>query len=100
MPPPGSVVIDVIEKPEPDQGRTVTWRSDLAFSDAEGKVDATLRSLGWKPTQKLVDGGKDAPKGSRRTSWFIENSSVFVVRLFEDENLKGLRLSVELPAKK
>ena len=96
VPPPGSVVIDVIESPEPDQGRTVTWRSDLTFSEAATKIEATLSSLGWKPTRKLIDGGKDAPKGSRRTSWFIENGSVFVIRLFEDDNLKGLRLSVEL----
>ena len=96
--PAGATVVDVIEVPEPGQGRSVTWRVSEPFESVEKNVDATLASLTWKPTEKTTDtaqGGVAA--GTRRTTWFIENGTVYAIRLFRNDSLAGVRLSVELP---
>ena len=96
--PAGATVVDVIDVPEPGQGRSVTWRSNESFESVEKKVDASLASLGWKPTEKTTDAAKGGvAAGTRRSTWFIENGTVYAIRLFQNDNLAGVRLSVELP---
>ena len=96
VPPAGSVVVDWIDRPEPGLGRTVTWRVPGEFEDVVGQVEVVVRNLGWQPTERT-----DATdEGARRTSLFIENSDVYAVRIYEDETLDGVRLTVELPAER
>ncbi len=92
--PSGSVIVEAIDDPEPTFGRTVTWRTTLGFDAVTSYVENTMRSLGWTPTNTTEDGDD----GSRRTTFFIENGTVFSIRVFEDEALEGVRLAVELPA--
>jgi hypothetical protein len=95
-PPPGSVVVEAIERPEPGFGRTVTWRVPGSYDDTVEHVERTFGSLGWKETDRT----DTTEGGSRRTSLYVENDQVFAVRVFSDEALKGVRLTVELPAAK
>jgi hypothetical protein len=92
--PAGSAVVDVINRPEPGLGRTVTWRVPGDFDEVLGQVETVVRNLGWQPTERT----EAADEGARRTSLFIENSEVYAVRVYEDDTLDGVRLTVELPA--
>ena len=92
--PAGARVVDVIERPEPGLGRTVTWRVPGRFDDVVTQVERVLANLGWSPVERT----ETDDEGSRRTSWFIENGEVYAVRVYEDEVLEGVRLTVELPA--
>jgi hypothetical protein len=93
-PPAGSAVVDAIDAPEPGFGRTVTWRVPGSHEETVSHVERTFASLGWKETDRTdVSEG-----GSRRTNLYVENDRVFAVRVFSDEALKGVRLTVELPA--
>lgn len=51
--------------------------------------------LGWQPTDRLATSGE---QDSNRTSIYIENGTVEVIRVYTDANLKGTRVTVELPA--
>jgi hypothetical protein len=99
-PPRGGVIVSVLEDPSTDNeaiefGRSVTWRVDRSYADVLGDLDAVLMSLRWQPTERLsTDGEQD----SRRTSIYIENGTVEVIRVYTDTNLKGTRVTVELPA--
>jgi hypothetical protein len=94
-PPPGSTVVDVIDRPEPGFGRTVTWRVPGRFDAVVDDVRKRLASLGWRPVRESTF----SDPGTRRHSFFVESDEVYVVRVFEDELLEGLRLTVELPAR-
>ncbi|MPY94496.1 MAG: hypothetical protein GEV08_15990 [Acidimicrobiia bacterium] len=94
-PPAGSVVVEVIDDPAPDFGRTVTWRATGGFDDVTDHVERLLAGLGWAPAEETETEGDT---GSRRRTYFIRNDTVFSVRVFEDESLDGVRLAVELPA--
>jgi hypothetical protein len=93
-PPAGSVVVEAIDDPESGLGRTVTWRVPSSYDDTIGQVEATFHSLGWKPTDRK----DDSEGGSRQTSFYVENEQVYAIRIFADAALKGVRLTVELPA--
>jgi hypothetical protein len=96
-PPEGGVVVEVIVEPTPGDvtiGRTVTWRVDRPYAQVVADVDATLARIGWTPTdRKATEGDKDA----RRTSIYIENGIVEVIRVYVDAALEGTRVTVELP---
>ncbi len=97
--PPGGVIVDVISKPSTDNeaiqyGRSVTWRVDRSYQTVLTDVDALLASLGWQPTDRLATTGD---QDSKRTSIYIENGTVEVIRVYEDANLKGVRVTIELP---
>lgn len=92
--PTGSAVVDVISDPEPGLGRTVTWRVPGDFDEVLGQVETVVRNLGWTATERT----EARDEGANRTSLFIENSEVYAVRVYEDEALDGVRLTVELPA--
>lgn len=92
VPPPGAAVIEVVATPEPGIGRTVTWRVPGSYDDVVRQVEATLNSLGWRPT----DIRKESTGGSRRTALFVENAEVEVVRVFDEKTLDGVRVTVEL----
>jgi hypothetical protein len=53
-----------------------------------------LANLGWPPVERT----ETDDEGAKRTSWFIENGEVYAVRVYEDDVLEGVRLTVELPA--
>jgi hypothetical protein len=90
----GSVVVEAIETPDPGFGRTVTWRVPGSFDDTLTNVNRTLDSLGWKASNR-----QDSSEGAtRRTSFIVENDQVYAVRVFSDQALQGVRLTVELPA--
>ncbi len=97
-PPPEGVIVEVIDRASRDNGieygRSVTWRVDRPYDDVIRDLDATLASLGWQPTDRLATDGE---QDSRRTSIYIENGSVEVIRVYTDANLKGVRVTVELP---
>jgi len=98
-PPRDGVIVSILEDPQTGNdkiefGRSVTWRVDRPFDAVVADIDATLRSLSWMPTDRLAT--KDE-QDSRRTSIYIENGTVEVIRVFTDTNLKGTRVSVELP---
>ena len=93
-PPAGSVPVEAIGQPGPGFGRTVTWRVPGSYEDTLAAAEATFRSLGWAPTDR-----KDAAGGgSRQTSFYLENDQVYAVRVFADDALEGVRLTVEMPA--
>ena len=99
-PPRGGVIVGIIEEPSTDNekieyGRSVTWRVDRDYEDVLADLDAQLAGLGWVPTDRLAteEGGD-----SQRTSVYIENGTVEVIRIYRDANLKGVRVTVELPA--
>ena len=99
-PPRGGVIVGIIEEPSTDNeeieyGRSVTWRVDRDYDDVLADLDAQLAGLGWVPTDRLAteEGGD-----SQRTSVYIENGTVEVIRVYRDANLKGVRVTVELPA--
>jgi hypothetical protein len=92
--PEGSAVVEVIEEPEPGLGRTVTWRVPGDFDDVVSQVERVVENLGWKPTERTAS----ADEGAEQTSLFIENSEVYAVRIYEDDVLEGVRMTVELPA--
>ena len=99
-PPKGGVIVSVVADPSTgnDQitfGRSVTWRVDKPYNEVLKDLDAVLRSLGWTPTERLATEGE---ADSQRTSVYLENGTVEVVRVFTDANLKGTRVTVELPA--
>lgn len=99
-PPPGGVIVSVLDKPDTSNkditfGRSVTWRVDRPYDEVLRDLDTTLRNLGWTPTDRLATTGE---QDSRRTSVYIENGTVEVIRVFTDANLKGTRVTVELPA--
>ncbi len=97
-PPPGGRVVDVISRPltgDVKVGRTVTWRVDKKFDEVVADVEATLESLGWPPTQRFSTPDDDT--SSRRTAIYVENGTVQVIRIFTDENLDGVQVTVELP---
>lgn len=99
-PPKGGVIVSVVADPSTgnDQitfGRSVTWRVDKSYNEVLKDLDAVLRSLGWTPTERLATQGE---ADSQRTSVYLENGTVEVVRVFTDANLKGTRVTVELPA--
>jgi len=98
--PRGGVIVSVVDEPDTGNdkiqfGRSVTWRVDRPYADVLRDLDATLVSLGWVPTERLATSGE---ADSRRTSIYIENGTVEVIRVFTDVNLKGTRVTVELPA--
>lgn len=95
QPPPGSVVVEVIDDPAEGFGRTVTWRARGDFEEVADHVDRLLAGLGWTPTEEAETAGD---VGARRRTWFLENDSVYSIRIFEDESLEGVRLAVELAA--
>jgi len=97
--PRGGVIVSVVAEPDTGNdkirfGRSVTWRVDRPYDDVLRDLDATLRSLSWTPTERLATTGE---QDSRRTSIYIENGTVEVIRVFTDTNLKGTRVTVELP---
>lgn len=93
-PPAGSVPVEAIEQPDPGFGRTVTWRVPGSFDATLQTVDRSFRSLGWAPTDR-----EDTNEGgTRRTSYYLENDQVYAVRVYADDTLSGVRLTVELPA--
>jgi hypothetical protein len=93
-PPARSTVVEAIADPEPGFGRTVTWRVPGSYEDTVKATESSFQSLGWKPTDR-----KDSSEaGARRTSFYLENDQVFAVRIFADDTLAGVRLTVELPA--
>ena len=94
-PPKGGVLIDLIDEPEPGLGRTLTWRYDRGFDDVAAELETILSSLGWTPSE-VTDTSGDA--GARRKSFFVENNVVYAIRVFKDDTLNGVRMSVELPA--
>jgi hypothetical protein len=94
-PPAGSVVVEAIDDPAPDFGRTVTWRAEGDFDDVVEHVERLLSSLGWTTTEQPET---EEGAGSRRRTYFVENDTVFSIRVFEDESLDGVRMAVELPA--
>ena len=93
-PPAGSVPVESIDDPDPGFGRTVTWRVPGSFDDTLDAVQRSFRSLGWAPTDRKDTTGS----GARRTSFYLENDQVYAVRVFADDTLSGVRLTVELPA--
>lgn len=94
-PPQGGVLIDVIDKPEPGLGRTLTWRYDRSFDEVAAEVETILSGLTWVPTEVIET---DGDAGAKRKSFFIENNVVYTIRVFKDDALSGVRMSVELPA--
>lgn len=96
--PTGGVIVEVIDTPETGNvtvGRSVTWRIDKPHSQVVKDLETTLAKIGWTPTDQLsADDGPDA----KRTSIYIENNIVEVIRVYSDANLKGTRVTVELPA--
>lgn len=99
-PPKGGVIVSVVAEPSTgnDQiafGRSVTWRVDKPYNEVLKDLDVVLRSLGWTPTDRLATQGE---ADSQRTSVYVENGTVEVVRVFTDANLRGTRVTVELPA--
>lgn len=99
-PPRDGVIVSVIDDPSTDNdeiefGRSVTWRVDRPYEDVLRETDTVLTGLGWVPTDRLATGDE---QDSRRTSIYIENGTVEVIRVFTDANLKGVRVTVELPA--
>ena len=79
---------------ETPSSRTVTWRVPGSFDETLDAVQRSFRSLGWAPTDR-----KDASgSGARQTSFYVENDQVYAVRVFTDDTLSGVRLTVELPA--
>ena len=97
--PRGGVIVSVVAEPDTGNdkirfGRSVTWRVDRSYAEVLRDIDATLQSLGWVPTDRLATSGEE---DSRRTSIYIENGTVEVIRVFTDANLKGTRVTVELP---
>jgi hypothetical protein len=98
--PPGGVIVEVIDRPDTANtaityGRSVTWRIDRPFDEVLRDLDATLAGLGWQSTDRLATTDEE---DSRRTSIYIENGVVEVIRVYTDANLKGVRMTVELPA--
>lgn len=94
--PTGGVVVDVISRPltgDVKVGRTVTWRVDKPYDRVVQDVDALVADAGWTPTQRL----QSDDDASRRTSVYLENDTIEVIRVYTDENLKGVRVTVELP---
>jgi hypothetical protein len=97
-PPQGGIVVEVINEPTTGAvtfGRSVTWRVDRGYQQVLADVDATLERIGWTPTDRLAT---EDEEDSRRTSIYVENGIVEVVRVFVDANLKGTRVTVELPS--
>jgi hypothetical protein len=92
-PPPGSQIVEVIQQPAEGVGRTVTWRVPGSFDTAVTDVARTLDNLGWRP----VDKTESNEGGSKRTTFFVENSEIYAARVYQDEALPGVRLTVELP---
>ena len=93
-PPAGSVPVESIEQPEPGFGRTVTWRVPDSFDATLQAAERSFRSLGWAPTDR-----QDTNEGgSRRTTYYLENDQVYAVRVYADDTLAGVRLTVELTA--
>jgi hypothetical protein len=93
VPPPGSRIVEVIQQPEAGLGRTVTWKVPGTFDDAVTNVERTLNNLGWKPSDKTISN----EGGSKRTTFFVDNGEIYAARVYEDEALPGVRLTVELP---
>lgn len=98
--PAGGVIVEVIDRPDTGNsaieiGRSVTWRIDRPFDDVLRDLDATLAGMRWQPTDRLAtEEGED----TRRTRLYIENGEVEVITVYTDANLKGVRMTVELPA--
>jgi len=96
-PPQDGVVVEVIDEPTTGAvaiGRSVTWRVDRSYQEVVAGIDASLARIGWTPTdRKATEGEED----SSRTSIYIENGIVQVIRVYVDANLKGTRVTVELP---
>ncbi len=98
--PKGGVIVSVVSEPSTgnDQitfGRSVTWRVDKAFDEVLKDLDAVLRNLGWIPTERLAT---EDEADTQRTSVYLENGKVEVIRVFTDASLRGTRITVELPA--
>lgn len=98
-PPRDGVIVAVISEPSTDNdeiefGRSVTWRVDRSYSDVLKELDLVLANLGWQPTERFATEGE---ADSQRTSLFIGNGTVEVIRVYTDVNLKGTRMVVELP---
>jgi hypothetical protein len=91
--PSGSIVIEAIDTAADGVGASVTWKVPGTFDQVVTQVRNTLNSLGWRP----VDTTESSEGGSRRTSFFVENSQVYAARIFQDPSLSGVRLTVELP---
>lgn len=91
--PAGSVVIEAIDTAADGVGPSVTWKVPGNFDQVVTQVRNTLNGLGWRP----ADTTESNEGGSRRTSFFVENSQVYAARIFQDPSLSGVRLTVELP---
>jgi hypothetical protein len=87
-------VVEAIDDPEPGFGRTVTWRVPGGYDETLREAERTFRSLGWTPSDRK----ERSEGGTRRTSFYLENDQVYAVRVFADDTLAGVRLTVELPA--
>jgi len=94
-PPPGAVAVEVISEPEPDFGRTVTWRSSAGYDEVVDQVGNGLAGLRWTPTEVTED---TDTFGTKRTSFFVENGSLYAIRVFEEAALDGVRITAELPS--
>lgn len=97
--PPGGVIVEVIDEPDTDNaaisfGRSVTWRVDRSYDAVLEDIDAILASQGWTPTDRLATTGEE---DTRRTSIYLENGTLEVIRVYTDANLDGVRVTVELP---
>ncbi|MFN0091179.1 MAG: hypothetical protein ACKVWR_13065 [Acidimicrobiales bacterium] len=95
LPGANPVLIDVVTEAEAGEGfgPSATWRLSGGFDDAVRTIETALANLRWRATRT-----DDRSPASQQTSFVVDNDALYAARVFAGAGLKGVRVTLELPA--